>query len=89
MDKNTLWGVICMAAIFFGFMYLNKPSQEDLDRQNAAQTTSAAAQQAPAPADSLDARAKSSLADAVRRLGVADANGSYTYRDARYLPDLT
>jgi len=87
MDKNTLWGVICMAAIFFGFMYLNKPSQEDLDRQNAAQTTSAAAQQAPAPADSLDARAKSSLADAVRRLGVADANGSYTYRDARF--DLT
>ena len=33
MDKNTLWGLLCMAAIFFGFMYCNRPSQEQLEAQ--------------------------------------------------------
>ncbi len=37
MDKNTLWGLLCMAAIFFGFMYCNRPSQEQLEAQRAAQ----------------------------------------------------
>lgn len=88
MDKNTLWGVICMAAIFFGFMYCNRPSQEDLDRQNAAQTAAPAAQETtPAVTDSLDAAAGAALSDAVRRLGTARADGSYIYRDETF--DLT
>lgn len=88
MDKNTLWGVICMAAIFFGFMYCNRPSQEDLDRQNAAQTAAPAAQETtPAVTDSLDAAAGAALSDAVHRLGTARADGSYIYRDETF--DLT
>ena len=41
MDKNTLYGVVCMAAIFFGFMYCNRPTQEQLDARRAATEASA------------------------------------------------
>ncbi|MDO4320788.1 MAG: membrane protein insertase YidC [Bacteroidales bacterium] len=87
MDKNTLWGVICMAAIFFGFMYCNKPTQEDPDRQSAARSTATESPATPAVTDSLDAAARAALSDAVRRLGVAQADGSYIYRDAAF--DIT
>ncbi len=33
MDKNTLTGLLLMAAVVFGFMWLNKPSEEELARQ--------------------------------------------------------
>ncbi|MDE6333586.1 MAG: membrane protein insertase YidC, partial [Muribaculaceae bacterium] len=78
MDKNTLWGVICMAAIFFGFMYCNRPTQEQLDAQKAAvgATARTAADNTPAIADSLSASLEANLADAVRTLGHTDANDS-------------
>lgn len=46
MDKNTIWGLVLMAAIFFGFMYCNKPSQEQIQQQQSAATSTE--QQAPA-----------------------------------------
>ncbi|MDE6512722.1 MAG: membrane protein insertase YidC [Muribaculaceae bacterium] len=33
MDKNTLTGVLLMGAIIFGFMYLNRPSAEQIEQQ--------------------------------------------------------
>ena len=30
MDKNTLTGILLMGAIIFGFMYLNRPSEEEI-----------------------------------------------------------
>lgn len=81
MDKNTLWGVVCMAAIFFGFMYCNRPTQEQLDAQKAvtgAQTTPAT-DNTPAPSDSLSASLEASLAEAVRTLGHAEADGGRSY----------
>lgn len=43
MDKNTLSGVLLMTAIVFGFMYLNRPSQEEIQqRQEAARQDSIA-----------------------------------------------
>lgn len=33
MDKNTLTGVLLMGAVILGFMWLNKPSEEELARQ--------------------------------------------------------
>ncbi|MDE6228797.1 MAG: hypothetical protein K2M40_03290, partial [Muribaculaceae bacterium] len=32
MDKNTLTGVLLMGAIIFGFMWLNKPTAEEMER---------------------------------------------------------
>lgn len=37
MDKNTLTGILLMGAIVFGFMYLNKPSAEELAKQREQQ----------------------------------------------------
>ena len=37
MDKNTLIGIVLMGAIIFGFMYLNKPSAEEIERQRQEQ----------------------------------------------------
>lgn len=37
MDKNTLTGILLMGAIIFGFMYLNKPSAEELEKQRQEQ----------------------------------------------------
>ena len=30
MDKNTLWGLVLMGAIMFGFLYLSKPSEAEI-----------------------------------------------------------
>ena len=37
MDKNTLLGLLLMAGCIFGFMYLNKPSEEELAARRAEQ----------------------------------------------------
>ena len=33
MDKNTIIGMLLMCAVIFGFMYLNSPSEEEIQRQ--------------------------------------------------------
>ena len=36
MDKNAIIGMLLMAAVIFGFMWLNQPSEEELARAKAA-----------------------------------------------------
>ncbi len=33
MDKNTIWGIVLIALIFFGFSFFNRPSEEQLAEQ--------------------------------------------------------
>ena len=87
MDKNTLWGLLCMAAIFFGFMYCNRPSQEQLEAQRAAQaakTTGAAAADDAVAVDSLSPALNASLAEAVRTIGAAREGGQYVLSDGTF-----
>ncbi|MDE6367284.1 MAG: YidC/Oxa1 family insertase periplasmic-domain containing protein, partial [Muribaculaceae bacterium] len=42
MDKNTLTGVLLMGAIIFGFMYINKPSAEEIQKRREQQEQLAA-----------------------------------------------
>ncbi len=83
MDKNTLLGLLLMAACLFGFMYFNKPSEEELARRKAEQEQLAAQQQAASEAgvitlgDSLTANEASALALAVRTAGTQSADGSF------------
>lgn len=42
MDKNTLTGLLLMALVIFGFMWLNKPSEEEIAAQRARQEQIAA-----------------------------------------------
>ena len=90
MDKNTKIGFLLMVIIFFGFMFLMKPSKEELEARRAAEEAARArqtAQTTPAPAtplDSLSPAAESSLAEAVRMLGVAEENETFTLMDEKY-----
>ncbi|MDE6300313.1 MAG: membrane protein insertase YidC [Muribaculaceae bacterium] len=79
MDKNTLWGMICMAAIFFGFMWL-QPKPEPEPEQAAAPVEAAPVQST----DSLDAVLESRLAHAVREVGVAAEGGNFVLADESF-----
>ena len=90
MDKNTLWGMLCMAAIFFGFMYCNRPSQEQLEAQRAAagaQTSAATAPESAAALDSLTPSLEASLAEAIRTLGTV-SDSAYVLEDGKFAVKL-
>lgn len=56
MDKNTLTGILLMGAIIFGFMYLNKPSAEEIaerQRQEQAEAEQKAAAAAAAEREAM------------------------------------
>lgn len=81
-----------MAAIFFGFMYCNRPTQEQLDAQRAATgapTTDATAPDAAVALDSLTPSLESSLAEAVRTLGTPADSSAYMLEDAAFALKLS
>ena len=55
MDKNTLYGLVLMALVFFAFMWLS-PKQEETPADNSKQTEQQAAEQARPAVDSLSAQ---------------------------------
>ncbi len=89
MDKNTLLGMLLMGAVIFGFMWLNKPSEEELARQREIAEQQEAARLEAAQAaqvltlDSVSAAERATIASTIRRFGTADSlTGAYTL-DAR------
>ncbi len=82
MDKNTILGLILMAACLFGFMYFNKPSEEEL-RKRAEQEQLAAQKNASSETatisliDSLSASDFADLRQAVVLAGQKDAANKY------------
>lgn len=72
-----------MGAVILGFMWLNKPSEEDLARQRElaeAQAAKAAETQAPVlTVDSINDVEKANIAATIKQLGVRDTvTGAYT-----------
>ena len=91
MDKNTLVGILLMGAVIFGFMYLNRPSEEQLEAQRQEQLQREADAQARRDAEAADAMRIQTLTDAdlttlrnaVKLYGKADNSGSgaeYSFR---------
>ena len=84
MDKNTLTGILLMAAIIFGFMYLNRPSEEELaarERERVEQQTrdsiaAAEAQRAALTIPEITAADVESLRTGLALYGQAAADGS-------------
>ena len=78
MDKNTLTGLLLMGLVIFGFMWLNQPSAEELERQRQerARMGAEAAQKADDPSlltlDSITPAEVASIASTIRELGQAD-----------------
>ncbi len=75
MDKNTMTGLLLMALVIFGFMWLNKPSEEELQRQReeAARLEQEAREKAADPGlltlDSIRPAEVAAIASTVRSLG--------------------
>ncbi len=91
MDKNTLLGLVLMAACLFGFMYFNKPSEEEIARRRAEQEQLAAQQNNNETAtisliDSLTAADLSSLRSAVT---IAGKNNGTDYSLSNDIVSLT
>ncbi len=88
MDKNTLWGMLLMGAIIFGFMYLQKPSEEELAKQRQqAEQLAAEEQQKATDADnvlSIDSVSPAeieTLRNTIKQFGATDTvNGTTLYK---------
>lgn len=87
MDKNTILGLLMMAAVVFGFMYLNKPSEEEIQAQKALQEQAErqkkleaeAAERAALTFDSITPGETASLRQVIAAAGVADSAGRHNY----------
>lgn len=83
MDKNTITGLVLMAAVMFGFLWMSKPSEAELAAEQARQEQALEAEKAAAEA-SRQAAMGFSTADSVNlvaaiRLMGSEADGVYTY----------
>ncbi len=78
MDKNTLTGLLLMGLVIFGFMYLNQPSAEELERQRQERERMEAAEAAKASdpslltLDSITSSEVAQIAATIRELGQTD-----------------
>lgn len=84
MDKNTLLGLLLMGGVILGFMWLNQPSAEEIERrrQEAQAELLAAQQQAVEQqvaliADTLSPTEMALIAPTIKQYGVADSMGGY------------
>ena len=85
MDKNTITGLLLMAVVMFGFMWLNQPSEEELaeqrKQQQAQQEQQAQAKQSIEATDTLSASEIRNLATVVASYGTQMPDGSKTVND--------
>lgn len=78
MDKNTLTGVLLMGAVILGFMWLNQPSKEEIERQReqaeaqAREAQKAAENHPVLTVDSVSDLEKAQIASTVQQLGTLD-----------------
>lgn len=79
MDKSTLTGLLLMAAVMFGFMYLNKPKTEDA-APAGAQNVEALASETPAELLAFAPGDSAALVSALRSVGTPEGE-TYTYRN--------
>ncbi len=82
MDKNTLTGLLLMALVVFGFMWLNKPSEAEIAaqrekaEQQARQEAQATEQSPSLTLDSITPEEIKMIVATVRELGTADTASS-------------
>ncbi len=76
MDKNTLWGLVLMGAIMFGFLYLSKPSEAEIaaERERSEQARAQAESKNTPTVVPFTAADSSALAGAVRAMGKTTDN---------------
>lgn len=87
MDKNTITGLVLMAAVMFGFLWLSKPGEADIAAENArreqaqaqaAKTHTDTHDIVPTPADSA------ALVAGVRSMGTKASDGSIVFSNSNF-----
>ncbi|MDE6270863.1 MAG: membrane protein insertase YidC [Muribaculaceae bacterium] len=77
MDRNTLTGLLLMAAILFGFMYLNKPdATQNMEADNARVEQLAGTEAAAATTDTLTPADLAALREAIFSAGTVTPEGA-------------
>lgn len=97
MDKNTLYGLLLMGLVIFGFMWLQQPSQEEIEKQRREAAEMAKQEQKKAvdapdvmTVDSVSAAEIATIKATVKQFGSADTvGGNGTYRLASGPVDIT
>lgn len=88
MDKKTLLGLLMMGAVILGFMWLNQPSAEEIERRKQEQAEQLAAQQQALEqnqqqntliVDSLTPTERALIAPTIKQYGVADSANADAY----------
>lgn len=81
MDKNTITGLLLMAAVMFGFLWLSKPSEAEQAAEAARREQARAAREEAeaAPAFTITSADSTALAVTVRSMGTPNGNGSYSF----------
>ena len=89
MDKNTITGLLLMAAVMFGFLWLSKPSEAEQAAEAARREQARAAREEAeaAPAFTITAADSAALAATVRSMGSANDKGTYSFANEYF--DLT
>ncbi|MDE6277535.1 MAG: membrane protein insertase YidC [Muribaculaceae bacterium] len=80
MDKSTLTGLLLMAAVMFGFMYLNKPKTEDA-APAGSQNVEALTNDTPAELLTFAPGDSSALVSAIKSAGTEN-DGTYSYKSS-------
>ncbi len=88
MDKNTVTALVLMAAVMFGFMWLQKPSAEQLAAEQERREQLASEQKSTASAAerriTFTADDSAALAATVRQIGTRTDDGAYILRNADF-----
>ena len=81
MDKNTLTGLLLMAAVMFGFLWLSKPSDADIaaDKARREQMQKSSTHDETTPSVLLTADDSTALAASVRSMGTKLSDGGYSF----------
>ncbi len=78
MDKNTITGLVLMAAVMFGFLWLSKPSEADIAAENARR------EQAQAAKTTTDTPDSAALVAGVRSMGTKAEDGRVVFTNSNF-----
>lgn len=81
MDKNNLLGLLLMGAVIFGFMYLNKPSEEEIAAAKKAQIETTQVDDKKIDEEVIDTLTTNhinKLSAMIKSVGIVGNDGSYT-----------
>ena len=85
MDKNTITGLVLMAAVMFGFLWLSKPSEADIAAENARREQAQAAKTTTDTPDIVLAPADSAaLVAGVRSMGTKAEDGRVVFTNSNF-----